>query len=184
MILLVIASSGSLKIFQNSRTSSHSLSLGKKIGVKEPLDSAILKNVKELSLCLKGLVVLWAGNLISLATTDSGSLNISEIEDRPLCLFGEIIQNQIIANSSYFKPLKDPPVLMILLITEGSSKSFRIKEPSTLKFEKRTKVMNIKNHLNTQWGFDALSKSISTNTLHIILWMKISKNHLEKKHVI
>jgi len=69
---------------------------------------------------------------------------------------------------------------MILLITQGSTKSFRIKEPLTLKFEKRTKVMIIKNHPNTQWEFDALSKSISTNTLHIILGMKISKNHLEK----
>jgi len=41
--------------------------------------------------------------------------------------------------------------------------------------------MNIKNHPNTQCEFDALSKTICTNTLHIILWMKISKNHLEKK---
>lgn len=44
MILLVIASSGSLKIIQNSRTSGDCL--GKKIVVKEPLDSAILKTSK------------------------------------------------------------------------------------------------------------------------------------------
>jgi hypothetical protein len=51
---------------------------------KEPLDSAIFENVKELSVCLKGLVVLWAGNFISLTTTDSGSLNILESENRQL----------------------------------------------------------------------------------------------------
>jgi len=69
---------------------------------------------------------------------------------------------------------------MILLITQGSSKSVRIKEPPTLKFEKRTKAVNIKNHPNTQWEFDALSKTISTNTLHILFWMKMRKNRLEK----
>jgi len=73
---------------------------------------------------------------------------------------------------------------MILLITQRSSKSFKIKKPLTLKFQKRTKVMNIKNRPDPQWEFDALSKSISANTLHIIFWMKISKNHLKKKHVI
>ncbi len=132
------------------------------------------KNVKELSVCLKGLVVLWAGNLILLTTTDSGSLNILESENHQLLIMKKIrIKESLVS-------VKDPPVLMLLLITEGCSKSFRTKEPPTLKFEKRTKVMNIKNHPNTRWEFDALSKSISTNILHIILWMKISKNHLEK----
>jgi sulfite exporter TauE/SafE len=76
------------KIFQNSRTSSY-FCLGKKIGVKELLDSAI-ENFKELSVCLKGLVVLWAGNLTSLTTTDSGSLNIMKSENRQLLILKKI----------------------------------------------------------------------------------------------
>jgi hypothetical protein len=81
MILLVIASSGSLKIFQNSRTSSDSLSW-RKDWSQRTAGFGSFKNVKELSVCLKGLVVLWAGNLILLTTTDSGSLNILESENQ------------------------------------------------------------------------------------------------------
>jgi hypothetical protein len=39
---------------------------------------------------LKGLVVLWAGNLISLTTTDPGSLNILESEIRQLLILKKI----------------------------------------------------------------------------------------------
>jgi len=48
------------------------------------------ENFKELSVCLKGLVVLWAGNLISLTTTYSGSLNIMESENRQLLILKKI----------------------------------------------------------------------------------------------
>jgi hypothetical protein len=89
MILLVIASSGSLKIFQNSRTSGDSLSW-KKDRSQRTVGFGYFENVKELLVCLKGLVVLWAGNLISLTTTDSSSLNIMESENRQLLIWKKI----------------------------------------------------------------------------------------------
>lgn len=110
MILLVIASSGSLKIIQNSRTSGDSLSW-KKDCSQRTARFGYFENFKELSVCLKGLVVLWAGNLISLTTTDSGSLNILESENRQL-----LILKKIRIKDCWFrlseKPLKDPLICM------------------------------------------------------------------------
>lgn len=110
MILLVIASSGSFKIFQNSRTSSDSL-CRRKDQSQRTAGFGYFKNGKELSVCLKGLVVLWAGNLILLTTTDSGSLNIVESENRQLLILKKN-QNQRITGFGYFKNLKDPSICM------------------------------------------------------------------------
>jgi hypothetical protein len=60
---------------------------------------------------LKGLVVLWAGNSILLTTTDSGSLNILESENRQLLILKKN-QNQRITGFGYFKNLKDPSICM------------------------------------------------------------------------
>ncbi len=77
------------KIFQNSRTSNDSLSW-KKDWSQRTAGFSYFENFKELSVCSKGLVVLWAGNLISLTTTDSGSLNIMESENRQLLILKKI----------------------------------------------------------------------------------------------
>jgi hypothetical protein len=69
------------------------------------------ENVKELLVCLKELVVLWAGNFISLTTTDSDSLNILESENRQLLILKKN-QNQRTAGFSYFKNLKNPSICM------------------------------------------------------------------------
>jgi len=98
------------KIFQNSRTSSDSLPW-KKDWSQRTARFGYFENIKELSVCLKGLVVLWAGNLISSTTTDSGSMNILESENRQLLILKKIrIKESLV--SGYFKNLKHPLIHM------------------------------------------------------------------------